>query len=129
MPKNGVTRLNKMYALIEDLCKRKGVNITQMCKDAGVSRGNLTDLKMNRTTELSTKTLAKLSLYFGVPMEYLIGGEETKNAPVANDRRVVTDEDIKFALFGGSGDITDAMYEEVKSFAAYIKSRGVKEAQ
>ena len=128
MPKNGVTDLNKMYALIENLCKAKGVNITQMCKEAGVSRGSLTDLKMNRTTELSTKALAKLSNYFDVPLEYFLRTVETKNAP-AVESRCVTDEDIKFALFGGSGDITDAMYEEVKSFAAYIKARGEKQAQ
>ena len=35
----------------------------------------------------------------------------------------VTDEEINFALFGGDGDITDAMYEEVKRFAAFIKQR------
>jgi hypothetical protein len=34
----------------------------------------------------------------------------------------VTDEDIKFALFGGDGEITDEMYEEVKRFAAFIKN-------
>lgn len=30
---------------------------------------------------------------------------------------------MKFALFGGSGDITDEMYQEVLSFAAYVKER------
>ena len=38
-------------------------------------------------------------------------------------RRHVTDEEIKFALFGGDGHITDAMYDEVKRFAAFIKMR------
>lgn len=37
--------------------------------------------------------------------------------------RNVSDEDIKFALFGGDGEITDAMYDEVKRFAAFIKQR------
>jgi hypothetical protein len=85
-------------------------------------------LKSGRKKGVNAPTAQKIANYFGVSVGYLLGEEETKNAPVANDRRV-TDEDIKFALFGGSGDITDAMYEEVKSFAAYIKSRGVKEAQ
>lgn len=35
----------------------------------------------------------------------------------------VSDEDIKFALFGGGGEITDAMYDEVKRFAAFLKAR------
>ena len=38
-------------------------------------------------------------------------------------RRAVSDEDIKFALFGGDGEITDAMFDEVKRFAAFLKQR------
>lgn len=37
--------------------------------------------------------------------------------------RPITDEDIKFALFGGEGEITDAMYDEVKRFAQMVKLR------
>ena len=43
--------------------------------------------------------------------------------PSAPADRPVSDEDIKFALFGGDGEITDAMYDEVKRFAAFIKQR------
>ena len=78
MPKNEVTHLNEMYKRIEDLCKEKGVNMTQMCRDTNIPRGNLTDLKMNRTEELSTKTLGKIAVYFDVSMEYLLGHEEIK---------------------------------------------------
>ena len=44
-------------------------------------------------------------------------------APAESSRRPVSDEDIKFALFGGDGEITDAMYDEVKRFAAFLKQR------
>lgn len=40
-----------------------------------------------------------------------------------NPAAAISDDDIKFALFGGSGEITDAMYQEVKEFAALIKLR------
>lgn len=39
------------------------------------------------------------------------------------DQQKVSDDDIKFALFGGDGEITDAMYEEVKRFAQMVKLR------
>ena len=68
--------MSDMYKRIESLCKERGVNITQMCKDAGVPRGNLTELKMGRTIALSTKTLDKISAYFGVSMEHLLGKSE-----------------------------------------------------
>ncbi|MEA4919461.1 MAG: hypothetical protein VB078_00860 [Clostridiaceae bacterium] len=33
----------------------------------------------------------------------------------------MTEEDFKFALFGGNGEITDEMYGEVKRFAQYVR--------
>ena len=51
------------------------------------------------------------------------GTTEKNNAPAENNRRVISDEDIKFALFGGDGDISDAMFDEVKRFAAFLKQR------
>lgn len=44
-------------------------------------------------------------------------------APTLEGERSVSDDDIKFALFGGDGEITDAMYEEVKRFAQMVKLR------
>ena len=72
----------------------------------------------------SEKNLMKAAEVLGISYNYLVyGTEEPKNAPVESDKRTVSDDEIKFALFGGSGDITDAMYEEVKNFAAYVKQR------
>ena len=48
-------------------------------------------------------------------------GTETTHA--SGSERTVSDDDIKFALFGGDGEITDAMYDEVRRFAAFIKER------
>lgn len=117
-----------LYERIQELCAIKGVSGSRMCLDLGLSKSTLSDIKAGRKKGVSTATAQKIANYFGVSVGYLLGEEETKNVPATNDRHV-TDEDIKFALFGGSGEVTDAMYEEVKSFAAYIKSRGVKEAQ
>ena len=77
---------------------------------------------MGRRTGLSAASAQKIASYFGVTVGYLLG-EETEKAPVESDKRSVSDDDIKFALFGGSGEITDAMYQEVKEFAALIKLR------
>lgn len=47
----------------------------------------------------------------------------TDNTHLSGSARTVSDDDIKFALFGGDGEITDAMYDEVRRFAAFIKER------
>lgn len=67
--------MNEMYKRIEDLCSRNGMNITEMCREAGVARSNLTDLKMGRTNTLSSKTLVSIANYFDVPLEYLLHGD------------------------------------------------------
>lgn len=78
--------MNEMYNRIEGLCKERGINITQMCRDADIPRGNLTDLKMNRTAALSTKSLGKISAYFAVSMDYLLGNVSDPFFHLDNDR-------------------------------------------
>ena len=47
---------------------------------------------------------------------YLISDPETEDHPIS-------DEDIKFALFGGKGEITDDMLDEVRAFAQFVAQR------
>ena len=70
--------MSEMYERIENLCKDRGVNMTAMCRAAGVPRSNLSDLKYGRTSALATVNLDKISKFFDVSMDYLLGNEETK---------------------------------------------------
>ena len=72
--------------------------------------------------------LILFATHYGVSIDYLIGKTEDPT-PSPAKRRPVSDEDIKFALFGGDGEITDEMYEEVKRFANFIKHQKEKEAK
>lgn len=73
--------MSDLYNKIEELCKKAGINITEMCRAAGVARGNLTDLKMGRQTGLSAKNADKIASYFGVTVSYLLGTEQKEKAP------------------------------------------------
>lgn len=118
--------MGTLYENIMALCDSRGIKGGKLCTDIGISKGLLTDLKMGRRSGVSAATAQKIAAYFGVTVGYLLGQEEN-NAPADHGKRAVTDEDIKFALFGGDGEITDEMYQEVKRFAAYIKQRGAQE--
>lgn len=109
-----------MYNVIEGLCNSKGIKVGKMCADLEISRGILGDLKAGRTKSLSAQNLEKISGYFGVSSDFILGKEK---APTPEGERTVSDDDIKFALFGGDGDITDAMFDEVKRFAQMVKLR------
>jgi len=188
--------MSNLYSVIAQLCESKGISGYRLCKEIGIQPSILTDLKVGRKQSLSAETLSKIAVYFGVPMDYLLGkeesdwcfafrqnlreamsnydsfdcaeagvdqdwlyavangdvpltfktacdvadvlgesfdsllgrdyinqAEETKNAPTVSGERTVSEDDIKFALFGGDGEITDEMYDEVKRFAAFIKQR------
>lgn len=107
-----------LYNHIEELAKKKGIkSVQQLCEQANVSRSIMTELRKGRSKTISQKTAEKLCVALDVSMDELLG---TAPAP----ERPVTDDDIKFALFGGGEEITDEMYEEVKRFAAFVKQRG-----
>ena len=90
--------MGNMHARIVALCEKKGVNITQMCRDAGVPRATLSELKMGRTLTLSTKNLNKLASYFGVSIDQLMNDQETeakKETPTPNNGSERVYEDIE----------------------------------
>lgn len=114
------------YDQFAKLCLEKGVSRTRACIDCGVSRTAWH--KWETGSIPNGATINKIASYFGVHANDLLGvptPEEPKNqeAPTPKGERTVTDDAIKFALFGGDGDITDAMYEEVKLFAQMVKLR------
>lgn len=84
----------------------------------GVSPNVITNWK-NGSNHSYRKYIRQIAEFYGVSEDYLRGTEQKKD-PAQKDK--VSDEDIKFALFGG-GPVTDAQYEEVKQFVRFIKER------
>ena len=74
-----------LYGTIERLCAQRGVNITQMCKEANISRGIISDYKIGRTKSLSSETLGKISDYFSVSLDYLHGKTDDPIPPQKKD--------------------------------------------
>ena len=110
------------YDVYLSLCKRSNKKPSVVAAELGINKSNVSNWKNNGYTPRG-EALQKIADYFGVTADYLLTGEETEKAPTPEGERVVNDEDIKFALFGGDGEITDAMYDEVKRFAQMVKLR------
>ena len=68
--------MSDMYNLLEQLCHKKGVNITQMSRETKIPRSVFSELKAGRTKCLSNKYLPLLAEYFGVSVDYLLGKEK-----------------------------------------------------
>ena len=101
------------------LCEEKNISVYRACTEIGLNRSAVAKWKAGGRP--NGTTAAKLADYFGVTTDYLL--EQTDDRTPAESGRTVSDEDIKFAPFGGDGEITDAMYDEVKRFAAFVRAR------
>ena len=101
------------------LCDERNISVYRACTDIGLNRSAVAKWKSGGRP--NGTTAAKLADYFGVTTDYLL--EQTDERASAAPVRTVSDEDIKFALFGGDGEITAAMFDEVKRFAAFIRQR------
>ena len=102
---------------VRSICHQRRIPISTLEKACGFSNGYLNPKKMAR---IPYDRAVLIGQYLDIPASQILTGEAAEAAP---RQTAVTDEDIKFALFGGDGEITDSMYEEVKRFAAFLKQR------
>lgn len=111
-----------MYEIIEQLCSERGIKPGRLCAELGISRGTLSDLKASRTKKLSAENIAKISAYFGVSADRLLG-KETEKIPVESGKRTVSDDEIMFALWGDADDVDKGDLEDVMRYAAFVRER------
>jgi transcriptional regulator with XRE-family HTH domain len=114
--KKGGNFMDSIYERIEKLCKEKGITVTDLCRECAIPRAILSDYKMGRSKALSTSVLSKIATFFSVSVEYLLEGKNSK----------AVENQLKVALFGGSDDVTDEMWEEVKRYAKFIYDKEQK---
>ena len=108
--------MSDLYNRIMELCSRKGIKVGRMCIELGISKGNLTDLKMERKKTLSSSALQKIADYFGVSVDYLLNGQS---------KGEITDDLLMVGLLDGNTDgFTFEMLEEVKRYAKYVRDKG-----
>ena len=121
--------MSELYERIDQLCKSRNINITTMCKEAGVSRSSLTDLKSGRKQKLSVDTLSKIASYFDISVDYL-AGYKTKKAPAetgkrSNDSDILDEVDIAF--YGDYKELTEENKETLRAMARLFRERQGKQ--
>lgn len=86
--------MSELYNRIAMLCKQQGISIGKMCNQLGISRGNLTELKMERIKTLKTDNLTKIAVFFNVSVDYLLGNEEKPAPESRNGLSIKEQKDI-----------------------------------
>lgn len=105
---------------IRELRKARHMTMKQLGAVFGIAESTISQYETGKR-QPDNETLLKLGEFFNVSVDYLLGREN--KSPPSTSTRSASDDDIKFALFGGDGEVTDAMYEEVKRFAKMVKLR------
>ena len=93
--------------------------MTVLCKAAGVPRSTMSELNNGRSKDLSKPNAQKFADILGVTLDEVYG-EETKKAPTPEGERKVSDDDIKFALWG-TREIDDDVLDRVRQFAKFAQ--------
>jgi len=75
---------SNLYETILSLCEEKGITGGKMCTDIGVSKSLMTDLSAKPDKGINLKTAAKIADYFGVSVDYLLGGERNSAAKISS---------------------------------------------
>ena len=91
---------------------------TRAALDIGLSKSAPIKWRTTGATP-NGETLNKIAEYFSVSVSVLLG-EETKKASTPKGERAVSDEDIKFALWG-TKEINDDVLDRVKQFAKFAQ--------
>ena len=105
------------WNIFTQLCIERGTTPTAVVNQLNISRGSVTHWKNGMVPH--HETLSKISDYFSVSVDYLLGKADKKEkSPVAN-----SDEALKVALFGGDTEVTDEMWNEVMNYAEFLKQK------
>jgi transcriptional regulator with XRE-family HTH domain len=107
------------FDVYASLCASKGKKPSVVAAELGINKSNVSNWKNNGYTPRG-EVLQRIADYFGVSTDYLLGKE---NAPAESGKRAISDDDIKFALWGDCEDISDADLADVKRYAAFVRER------
>lgn len=113
--------MSDLYNRIEELCSNRKINITTMCRESGTSRASLTDLKMGRKQGLSAETLSKISKYFGVSVDFLLGNKQKEKPAISKDdelNKLLKNEKIRnivMRLDGASEDTVEMIAKFIEA--------------
>lgn len=102
-----------VYDLIEELCQKKKITVTALCRECKIPRSSLTDYKKGRIKSLSADTLCKIADYFGVSVGYLCGEEHI----------TLSEDAVKAALFGDEFKVSEDMWRELCHYAEFLKQK------
>lgn len=101
------------YEIVNNLCKENKTTITRMAEDIGLSNAAPTSWRKGSVPKLST--LEKISKYFNVSTDYLLG-KDNKKTPTPDNGSERKDLDDLIALIKQADDQTIEIIRRVVGY-------------
>lgn len=116
---------------LKELRTAKGVSQQSVADYLGITRQAYSNYE-NGNRAPDNETLLKLAEYFRTTVDRILRGK-TEEAPIPEDERDASDEQIMAAFWGGDKDLSSedmkAMWGDVKNFAAFVAQKKKQEKQ
>lgn len=111
---------------VRELRRAKGITQAELARVIGVAQNTLSYWEQGKY-DIDTDSLQRIADYFECSVDYLLVRSESSAPSVMTapppPSPTITERDLQVALFGGDEEVTDEMWEEVKSFAEFVKSK------
>ena len=103
-----------LYDRIKTACEEKGITVSAMCLQLGMSTSVLSDLKSGRKKTLSADTLGRIAEYLQVSADSLLGKESAQPDIL---------DDVDVAFYGDFKELSDAQKEAVRDMVRAMRAR------
>jgi len=108
---------------VKELREREGIRQLDLAKKLNISQGTLSNWERG-IHDPDNNSLIQLSEIFNASTDYLLGKTNDPTPANQKENAPISDETIKFALWGHDGkEMTDAALDDVRRFADFIKQR------
>lgn len=109
---------------LKQLRKEKKVSQKTLADALFISQQAIAKWESDKSSP-NPETVRKIAEYFNVSTDYLLEVDPVK--PAKEPKSKISDDDVKVALFGGDGEVTDEMWNDVKKFVSFVKSQHAKD--
>lgn len=116
-----------MYSIFEQLLQKNGISAYKVAKDLGIAQSVLSCWKSGVSTPKIEK-LQKIADYFGVSIQYLMGGEEKDDKYYLNDetakiaQEIFKNKDLSM-LFDAARDASPEDLKTVQTMLLALKRK------
>lgn len=113
--------LNEIISRLKEVVENSHLSYAQIEKKTGIAKSSIQRYVTGQTQKIPIDNISKIANACGVTPEYVLGWVPDDVDENAEEEKMI--RSAKVALFGGAGEVTDAMWEEVVNFAKYVEAR------